>query len=140
MLSFAISARYWVSQQQRLAMAAAITPRQTWLNLVFLFLIILIPISTSLPGLGGPNAILGSVMIYGAHLALIAFVNLLLWIEVHRTTAAHLQIVRSCLAFGLFTAALAVGAVRPDFALYLWFAVLATPRLASYIARRAYGV
>ncbi len=53
-LSFAISARYWVSQQQRLAMTGFVTPHQTRLHLVFLFLIVLVPISTSLPGLTGP--------------------------------------------------------------------------------------
>jgi hypothetical protein len=78
-------------------------------------------------------------MIYGAHLFLIALVNLLLWIGVHRTVAAHLQIVRSALALGLFVAALGVGAIRPDLALYLWSAVLATPRLARCLTRRLSG-
>jgi uncharacterized membrane protein len=139
-LSFAISARYWVSQQQRLAATSSVTPFQTWLHLVFLFLIVLVPISTSLNGLTGSDAKLGSVMIYGAHLLLIALVNLLLWIEVHRTVGAHLQIVRSSLAVALFVVALAVGAMRPDLALYLWVAVLATPPLAPYLTRRVYGI
>ncbi|MEO9191827.1 MAG: TMEM175 family protein [Acetobacteraceae bacterium] len=137
-LSFAISARYWVSQQQRLAMTNSVTPFQTWLHLAFLFLIVLVPISTSLPGLAGSGAKLGSVMIYGTHLFLIALVNLLLWIEVHRTVVAHRQIVRSSLALALFVAALGVGAVRPNLALYLWFAVLATPLLARYLTRPLY--
>jgi uncharacterized membrane protein len=135
-LSFAISARYWVSQQQRLAMTASVTPRQTWLHLIFLFLIVLVPISTSLGGLAGSGAIRDSVMIYGAHLTLIALVNLLLWIEVRRGAVAHLQIVRSSLALALFVVALAVGAMRPDLALYLWIAVLATPLLSRPLARR----
>lgn len=138
-LSFAISARYWVTQQQRLAMTHAVTPLQTWLHLVFLFLIVLIPLSTSLPGLAGSGARLGSVMIYGVHLFLIALVNLLLWIGVHRTVVAHVHVVRSSLALALFAAALAVGAMRPDLALYLWFAVLATPLLGRHLARRLYG-
>jgi uncharacterized membrane protein len=135
-LSFAISARYWVSQQQRLAMTGSVTPLQTWLHLVFLFLIVLVPISTSLDGLTGSGAQLGSVMIYGVHLFLIALVNLLLWVEVHRTVVAHPQIVRSSLALALFAAALPVGAMRPSLALYLWVAVFATPLLARYLTRR----
>jgi uncharacterized membrane protein len=139
-LSFAISARYWVSQQQRLAMTGFVTPHQTRLHLVFLFLIVLVPISTSLPGLTGPGAIWGSVMIYGAHLTLIALVNLLLWVGVHRAVAAHHHVMRSSLALALFVAALAVGAMWPGLALYLWIAVLATPPLGRYLARRLYGV
>jgi hypothetical protein len=75
-------------------------------------------------------------MIYGVHLFLIALVNLLLWVEVHRTVVAHPQIVRSSLALALFAAALPVGAMRPSLALYLWVAVFATPLLARYLTRR----
>jgi uncharacterized membrane protein len=136
-LSFAISARYWVSQQQRLAMTGSVTPLQTWLHLVFLFLIVLIPISTSLPNLAGPGAEPGSVMIYGTHFFLIALVNLLLWIEVHRQAIAYPQIVRSALALGFFATALAVGAMRPALAFYFWLAALATPWLSRYLPRRS---
>jgi uncharacterized membrane protein len=138
-LSFAIAARYWVLQQQRLAMTREVTPRQTGLHLVFLFLIVLVPISTSLPRLAGPGATRGSVMIYGAHLSLIALVNLLLWIEVHRSAAAHQQIVRSAVSLTVFVVALAVGTVRPDLVLYVWVAVLAAPLVSRPIARRWYG-
>jgi len=62
-LRFAISARYWVSQQQRLAMTGSVTPLQTQMYLAFLFLIVMVPISTSLDGLTGSDAKLGSVMI-----------------------------------------------------------------------------
>jgi uncharacterized membrane protein len=138
-LSFAVSARYWVSQQQRLAMTRSVTSLQTWLHLVFLFLIVLVPISTSLPGLTGSRAEPASVLIYGSHLFLIALVNLLLWIEVHRSVAAHAQLVRSSLALAMLTLALAVGAVRPGWAVFVWFAVLASPLLARRVTRRLYG-
>ncbi len=138
-LSFAISARYWVWQQRRLAMTGSVTPRQTALHLVFLFLIVLVPISTSLPGLTGPDARRDAVLIYGAHLSLIALVNLLLWIEVHRSADVHPHIVRSSLALVLFIVALAVGALRPGIALYFWMAVLAAPLLARLIGRRSHG-
>ena len=75
-------------------------------------------------------------MIYGVHLSLIALVNLLLWIEVHRNVVAHPQIVRSSLELALFLAALAVGAARPSPALCLWIAVLAAPPLARQIVQR----
>jgi uncharacterized membrane protein len=129
-----------VFQQQRLAMARTVTAAQIRLHLAFLFLIVLVPVSTSLDGLTGSGARLSSVMIYGAHLFLIALVNTLLWHNVHRTVGAHRQIVRSCLSTGLLVAALAVGALRPDLALYLWVAVLAIPLPARYLTRRLYGI
>jgi Endosomal/lysosomal potassium channel TMEM175 len=55
-ISFAISARFWVSQQQRLAIASSITPPQIRLHLAFLFLIVLVPVSTSLDGPTGSGA------------------------------------------------------------------------------------
>lgn len=138
-LSFVIAARYWLAQQQRLSVTASVTPRQTLLHLIFLFLIVLVPISTSLPGLAGSDAVLSSVMIYGVHLTSIALVNLLLWIEVHQMVAVHRPLVQSSLAFGLFVVALAVGALRPGLAMYVWFAVLATPRLGRYLADLLYA-
>jgi uncharacterized membrane protein len=95
-LGFAISARYWVFQQQRLAMTTVVTPLETFLHLTFLFLVVLIPISTSLNGLTGSGARLASVMIFGSHLCLLALVNLLLWIEVHRNVpSANRAVLRS---------------------------------------------
>jgi uncharacterized membrane protein len=138
-LSFAISARYWISHHQRLAMTRSPNRREIWLNLVFLFLIVLIPISTSLPGLVGAATDSDSVVIYGTHLALMALVNLLLWLEIHRRAAAHEQIVRSTIAFALFALAAPIGALWPHVAVYLWLAVLIAPRGSRYIARRLFG-
>lgn len=135
-ISFSIAARYWVVQQQRLAMTAALTSRQVTLHLVFLFLIVVVPLSTSLPGLAGADAIRGSVVIYGAHLMVIALVNLLLWLEVHRDVAAHPQVTGGALALALFALAVAVGTLRPSLAVYFWVAALAGARLGRVLAPR----
>jgi uncharacterized membrane protein len=104
--------------------------------LVFLFLIILLPISTSL---SGSRALTPSVVtIYGTHLVLIGFVNLLLWIEVHRRAAAHVWVVGSSLLLALFVAALAIGEVHPAIAKYMWFAGFAVPLLSRHLARLVY--
>jgi uncharacterized membrane protein len=136
-LGFAISGTYWVVQQQRLAMTRSVTAMQTLLHFAFLFLIVLLPISTSLWGSSGVTK--SVVMIYGAHLALISLFNLLLWIDVHRVVAAHVHVVRSILALALFVVSLAIGAVWPHIAQYLWFVVFATPLLADRLTRRLYG-
>jgi uncharacterized membrane protein len=136
-LSFGISGSYWVVQQRRLQMTRTISPLQTLLHFLFLFLFVLLPLSTALWGPFGETRFM--VMIYGAHLMLIALVNMLLWINVHRSTAAHAQIVRSTLALTLFVMALALGAVKPVIAPYLWFLVLATTFIREGLARRLYG-
>jgi uncharacterized membrane protein len=68
-LSFAISGGYWMSQQRRLTMTRSVGPAQTRLHLVFLFFIVLLPISTSL--FGRSAATRAVVTIYGTHLVLI---------------------------------------------------------------------
>jgi uncharacterized membrane protein len=82
-LSFAISGTYWVLHQRQLAITRSVTARQALLHFVFLFLIVLLPISTAL--FGGRGATGPAVIIYGAHLALISLLNLLLWLEVRRS-------------------------------------------------------
>lgn len=137
MFGFAVSGSYWVVQQRRLAMTAFVTVRQTLLHIVFLFLIVLLPLSTGLWGRGGVTR--SVVMVYGTHLTCIALVNLLLWIDVHRSVAAHAPIVRSGMALVLFVAALAVGTVSPLVAQLLWFVVFATSLLTANVTRRLYG-
>ena len=136
-LSFAISGSYWIVQQRRLGMIRAVTPLQTLLHFLFLFLFVLLPFSTGLWGQYGETRPV--VVIYGSHLLLIALVNLLLWIDMHRTVAAHAQIVRSSLAAALFVLALLLGSIRPVVAPYLWLAVFATSFIGPKLARRFYG-
>jgi uncharacterized membrane protein len=133
-LSFVISGSYWIVQQRRLAMIRSVTPLQTLLHFLFLFLFVLLPFSTGLWGQYGETRPV--VVIYGSHLLLIALVNLLLWIDMHRTVAAHAQIVRSSLAVALFVLALLLGSIRPVFAPYLWFGVFATSFIGPNLARR----
>src|SRR5690349_15707925 len=49
-LSFAISGAYWMAHQRRLAMTRSVSTGRARLHLVFLFLIVLLPISTSFYG------------------------------------------------------------------------------------------
>lgn len=137
MLGFAISGSYWVVQQRRLAMTHSVSPIQTLLHFIFLFLFVLLPISTGIWGRGGETR--AAVIVYGVHLMLIALVNLLLWIDVHRSVAAHAQVLRSAVALALFVLALAVGAMWPDIAPYLWALVFATSFIGRNLARHLYG-
>jgi uncharacterized membrane protein len=133
-LGFAISGSYWIVQQRRLAMIKSVTPLQTLLHFLFLFLFVLVSFSTGIWGQYGETRPV--VVIYGSHLLLIALVNLLLWIDMHRTVAAHAQILRASLAVGLFVLALLLGSIKPVVAPYLWFGVFATSFIAPNPARR----
>lgn len=130
-LSFSISAIYWISQQRRLSMTQLLTPWQTLLHMTFLFLIVLLPVSTGL--FAGSTAAAAPVAIYGAHLMLIAAAHLALWIEVHRTTDARSAIVPSALALALLSGAFAIGLVRPGLAQYFWYAAFAIPLLGRFV-------
>jgi uncharacterized membrane protein len=133
-LSFAISSTYWLSQRRQLTLTSVVTPRQTLLHFVFLFLIVLLPISTALSGRGATVPV---VLIYGAHLVLLAFVNLLLWGEVHREPLAQIRIPGAFLTLASFLAALTVGVVRPHLAQYFWYAGFAMPWLGRRFSGKA---
>jgi len=136
-LSFAISALYWISQQRRLSMTQLLTPWELRLHLLFLFLIVLLPISTGLFARLGSTA--ASVAIYGAHLAVISATNLALWIGVHRQVEARAAVVPSAWAVVLLSGAFGVGLFRPEASQYLWYSAFAIPavmRLMHWAAER----
>jgi uncharacterized membrane protein len=135
-LSFAISSTYWLSQRRQLTMTSVVTPRQTVLHFIFLFLIVLLPISTALSGRGATVPV---VLIYGTHLVLLAFVNLLLWGEVHRKPIAQIRIPGAFLTLASFLAALAVGVVWPRIAQYFWYAGFAMPWLGRRFTWKHHG-
>jgi uncharacterized membrane protein len=121
-LSFAISAIYWISQQRRLAMTTVLTPAQTLLHMIFLFLIVLLPISTALFAHGASEA--ASVAIFGAHITLIACANLALWIGVHTRVPSWHAVVPAAVALAVIGAGFLVGLFRPTLAQYVWYAAL----------------
>ena len=129
-LSFAISAIYWISQQRRLAMTTVLTPGQTVLHMIFLFLIVLLPISTALFAHGASEA--ASVAIFGAHITLIATANLALWIGVHTRVPTWHAVVPAALALAVIGGGFLVGLFRPALAQYVWYIAL----LVSPVTRR----
>jgi hypothetical protein len=134
-LSFAVSAMYWISQQRRLSMTGQLPSWQTALHLAFLFFIVLLPISTGLFARTGSTA--ASVAIFGTHLTLIATVNLALWVGVHQQVEAWLAVVPAAVALTALGGGLAIGMVRPELAQYLWYFALAIPLLTRFVHRTA---
>jgi uncharacterized membrane protein len=132
-LSFAICGAYWLLHQRQLAMSPSLSPRQTVLHFIFLFSIVLLPISTAL--LGGSGATQPVIMVYGMHLVLISVLNLLLWMEFRRRAIVRERIIGSMLTTAVFVGALAIGAVRPWLAPYFWYAGFAMPWLGRRLCR-----
>ena len=124
-LSFAVASIYWLSQQRRLSMIDGLSPRQTALHLGFLFLIMLLPISTGIFARHQDAA--APVAIYGAHVTLLATVNLILWIDVHRRFAVWQALVPSATAVIMLSSGFAIGLFRPWVAQYVWYGALAIP-------------
>ena len=103
------------------------------LHLIYLFLIVLLPITTSLAGRSLSE---GVAEIYGTHLALLGSLNLVLWLDVHRRVAAHTQIAGSAMVLILFLAALGCIAMQqPAYAKYFWLACFVVPWFSGPVVR-----
>jgi uncharacterized membrane protein len=128
-LSFAVAAIYWLSQQRRLSMMEELAPRQTALHLGFLFLIMMLPISTGIFARRDESA--APVAIYGAHITLLAIANLALWIDVHRRISVWRAVIPAIAAVIMLGSGFVIGLVRPWAAQYIWYAALAIPPLTG---------
>lgn len=132
-LSFAIAANYWVSQQRRLSMMITVSVHEAALHLLFLFLIILLPLTTTLsshrPLTPGP------AVIFAVHATLIALLNLGLWVEAHRRRAVHAELLGAVMLLVLFALSIGVAVFRPTQTPWLWSAGFAVPFLAPLLVR-----
>jgi hypothetical protein len=126
-LSFAVAAIYWLSQQRRLSMMEQLLPQHTAFHLGFLFLIMMLPISTGI--FAQREAAAAPVAIYGAHITLLAAVNLALWLDVHRRVAVWHAIIPSIIAVIMLGSGFAIGLFTPWVAQYIWYAALTIPLL-----------
>jgi uncharacterized membrane protein len=132
-LSFAVAAIYWISQQRRLSMLEQLSPRQTTLHLGFLFLIMLLPISTGI--FARRESAAAPVAIYGVHVTLIAVLNLALWLDVHRRFAVWLAVIPSAAAVVILGTGCAIGLFYPGVPQYVWYTALAIPLVTRFAHR-----
>ena len=132
-LSFAIAANYWVSQQRRLAMMTHVSVHETMLHLLFLFLIILLPLTTTLSNHRPLSS--GVAVIFAVHGSLIALLNFGLWVEAHRRRAVHGELLGSVMLVIVFGLSVGVAVFRPVQTPWLWSAGFAIPFLAPLLVR-----
>jgi uncharacterized membrane protein len=134
LLSFVVAGMFWYSHQRRLAYAPDGSRSAVLVNLLFLLSIILLPVTS---GLYGSYLDAGDVVtIYAFNLALIATINLVLWVM-----AAAPRGDRPVLSAPAFSAlvmilALLVAPFAPSLTRYIWPLAFVAPILASMIEGR----
>ncbi len=132
-LSFAIAANYWVSQQRRLAMMTTVSVHEAVLHLLFLFLIILLPLATTLSSHRPLTA--GVAVIFAVHATLIALLNLSLWVEAHRRRTAQGELLGAVMLLAVFGLSIGLAVFRPTKTPWLWSTAFAVPFLAPLLVR-----
>jgi len=140
MISFIVAGLFWFSHHRRLAVAPEGSRAEVFLNLIFLLLIILLPVTNGLYGAYRLDGVVA--VIYGVHLTVIASVNALLWILAlrERILAPHERGKPELLATAIFPVLVfvlgtTVACVAPPVAQFAWCLAFAAP-LAGWLAAR----
>jgi TMEM175 potassium channel family protein len=116
-LSFIIAGLFWLSHHRRLVRQPEAPRGVVMLNLLFLLSIILLPVSN---GLYGSYRLSSAVaVLYGIHLTVMAGLNAILWFLVTRNWRAP-EFAGSIFPVLVFLPGIAVAAVAPQYAQYLW--------------------
>jgi uncharacterized membrane protein len=118
-LSFIIAGLYWISHHRRLARQPYGTRGVVIVNLFFLLLIILLPVTNGLYS----NYRLASAVsvLYGLHLTLIASLNALLWWFARDHGASRPELTRAIFPVLVFVPGTLVALVAPRYAQYVWY-------------------
>ena len=133
MISFIVAGLFWFSHHRRLAVAPEGSRSEVFLNLIFLLLIILLPVTN---GLYGSYRLDGVVaVIYGINLTLIATVNALLWALALRQRGNPELLAIGIFPVFVFVLGTVVAVIAPVFAQFIWCLAFAAP-LAGRLARR----
>ena len=139
-ISFIVAGSFWFSHHRRLAVAPEGSRGEAFLNLIFLLLIILLPVTNGLYGAYRLDGVVA--VIYGGHLTVIALVNALLWILAlrERILAPHERGNPELLAIAIFPVFVFVlgtvaAMIAPMFAQFTWCLAFAAP-LAGRLARK----
>ncbi|WP_407175288.1 TMEM175 family protein [Bradyrhizobium sp. STM 3562] len=117
-LSFVIAGVFWVSHQRRLARQPHAGRAVVLINLGFLLLIILLPVSNGLYGNYGASSAVA--VLYGLHLTAIAAVNAWLWWIATRGQPARPELAGALFPLLLLLSGTLLATVAPQYAQYLW--------------------
>ena len=133
MISFIVAGLFWFSHHRRLAVAPEGSRSEVFLNLIFLLLIILLPVTN---GLYGSYRLDGVVaVIYGINLTLIATVNALLWALALRQRGNPELLAIAIFPVFVFVLGTVAAVIAPIFAQFTWGLAFAAP-LAGRLVRK----
>lgn len=136
LISFVVAGMFWISHQRRLAYHPHATRPVLYLNLLFLLLIILLPVTTGLYGTYGNTRDI--VVLYSCHLTGLSGLNGILWL------LAGLPRGQASVAFGMFftftvfvlATVLALVAPQTYIAQFMWCCAYATPVIDGIFEKR----
>ncbi len=133
-LSFVIAGVFWVSHHRRLARQPYAGRAVVFINLAFLLLIILLPVSNGLYGnYGQSNAV---AVLYGLHLTGIAAFNAWLWWIATRGQPSRPELAGALFPLLLLLPGTALATVAPQYAQYLWLAAFGGVLAHRFAGRR----
>lgn len=132
-ISFVVAGLFWFSHHRRLAVAPEAGRGVVFLNLIFLLLIVILPVTNGLYG----NYRMDSVVavIYGLHLTLIASLNALLWILALRGRSDPQLLATALLPVFVFVLGTAIAPIAPHAAQFAWCLAFLSP-FAGWVAAR----
>jgi len=117
-LSFVIAGIFWFSHQRRLARQPHGSRNVVFLNLLFLLLIILLPVTNGLDGTYGASSAVA--VLFGLHLSLIAAINATLWWLINRSIPHRPELIGSIFPLLVLVPGTLIALVAPQLAKYLW--------------------
>jgi len=136
LISFVVAGMFWVSHQRRLAYQPHATRPVLYLNLLFLLLVILLPVTTGLYGTYG-NA-RDIVVLYCCHLTALAGSNGLLWLLAGLVRGQPSMAAGMAFTTTVFVMATLFALIAPQtyIAQWLWNFAFATPFIDGFFERR----
>ncbi|MBB4008430.1 TMEM175 family protein [Allorhizobium taibaishanense] len=140
-LSFAVGMMFWLSHHRRLALARRNGGFEFVVTAAFLLSIACLPLTTSLYGIKGAA---GDVLtVYSSHLAIIALLNVFLWLmawyskaDMTEPVAANL-LIPPIISFAILAAAAVTSLWSSDLPQILMYAAFLSP-LSEHLARRVH--
>jgi uncharacterized membrane protein len=136
LISFVVAGMFWISHQRRLAYQPHATRPVLYLNLLFLLLVILLPVTTGLYGTYGNTR--DVVVLYCFHLTVLAGSNGLLWLLAGLLRGQPSMAVGMAFTTTVFVLATLFALIAPQtyIAQWLWNCAFATPFIDGFFERR----
>jgi uncharacterized membrane protein len=136
LISFIVAGMFWFSHQRRLAYQPHATRPIVYLNLVFLLIIILLPVTTGLYGTYG-NA-RDIVVLYSCHLTALAGLSGILWLLAGLTRGEPNVAIPMAFSTTVFSLSVLFALVIPQTSIpqVLWYCGFASPMIEQFLENR----